>query len=228
MSLRDSIDRGGRLNRLPLAGAATMTGRQIRRVFAGLVIVALVATAAACWLARGSESTAPTKRRAPYGPPVRIEAPVFKEADPRWAADALDGSRSTLGRGGCAVCSAAMMLAHFGVDTDPGRLNRFLSANGGYASGDLIVWDKLVEYSQGRIREVYRGGARAEILERNLAAGNPVMAKVLIRGRTQHWVLVVGTDGPECLANDPLGAEASPVRLSRYGERIYALRVFAK
>lgn len=205
-----------------------MTGRQIRRVFVGLLIFVFVATVAVYWMQRGSEPTAPTKRRAPYGRPIRIEAPVFKQADPKWAADALDGSRSTLRHGGCAVCSAAMMLAHFGLDTDPGRLNRFLSENGGYASGDLLVWDKLVEYSQGRIREVYRGPARTEILERNLAAGNPIMAKVLIRGKTQHWVLIVGTDGPEYLANDPIGTETSPVNLSRYGERIYALRVFAK
>ena len=186
------------------------------------------AVTAAYWIQRPSEPTAPTKRRAPYGRPIRIEAPAFKQADPRWAADALDGSHSTLRHGGCAVCSAAMMLAHFGVDTDPGRLNRFLSESGGYASGDLLVWDKLVDYSQGRLREVYRGPARTQILERNLAAGNPVIAKVLIRGRISHWVLVVGTDGPEYLANDPLGADTSPVKLSRYGDRMYALRVFAR
>ncbi len=210
------------------AGRELMTGRRIRHVFVGFIILALLATAVVYFAKGPGEPTAPTKRSAPYGPPIRIAAPSFKESDPRWSTDPLDGSSSRVGRGGCAVVSASMMLAHFGVDTDPGRLNRWLSTHGGYQSGDLLVWDKLAEYSQGRIREVYRGPARTEILERNLALGNPVMVKVLIRGRTQHWVLVVGTDGPDYLANDPLGPGGLPIRLSKYGDRVYALRVFAR
>jgi hypothetical protein len=43
---------------------------------------------------------------------------------------------------GCAVCSAAMVLAFYGQDIDPGRLNAFLSDNGGYTPEGWLYWEK--------------------------------------------------------------------------------------
>ena len=50
----------------------------------------------------------------------------FAQGDPRWADDELGPAPSTMGEEGCAVSSAAMVLAFYGQDVDPGRLNAFL------------------------------------------------------------------------------------------------------
>ncbi len=51
---------------------------------------------------------------------------------------------------GCAVASAAMTLASYGVDVDPGRLNKFLTTlPGGYTSQGWIYWEKAAEFDSG-------------------------------------------------------------------------------
>src|SRR5260221_163230 len=62
---------------------------------------------------------------------LELNVPRFAQADPRWADDLLGRTDSTMGGEGCAVSSAAMVLAYYGVNIDPGGLNTFLTNNGG-------------------------------------------------------------------------------------------------
>jgi hypothetical protein len=172
--------------------------------------------------------TAPTTRRPPYGKPLLIDAPLYKQHDAAWGDERIGGSGQKIRSAGCTLCSMAMLLSHYGVEVHPGELNSFLKNSGGYTSTGLLVWDKCVEFAAGRIRLQYEGPPRQEIIERNLARGNPVIVKVLMHGRVQHWVLVVGTDGADYLINDPAGSSRAPGRLGTYGSYIYALRVFAR
>src|ERR1700732_3749606 len=73
----------------------------------------------------------------------------FAQGDPRWADDELGPAPSTMGEEGCAVSSAAMVLAFYGQDVDPGRLNAFLSSNGGYTPQGWLYWEKAAEYHPG-------------------------------------------------------------------------------
>ena len=75
---------------------------------------------------------------------TRLVLPVqrFAQNDPRWADDQLGPTPSTMGEEGCAVSSAAMLLAFYGQDVDPGRLNSYLSDNGGYTPEGWLYWDK--------------------------------------------------------------------------------------
>jgi hypothetical protein len=55
----------------------------------------------------------------PY--PVRLAVPRFAQGDARWANDSLAGTQGTMAREGCAVSSAAMVLAFYGFEVDPGQ-----------------------------------------------------------------------------------------------------------
>ncbi len=81
-----------------------------------------------------------------------LAVPSFRQNDPRWGHDPIGATADTLGGQGCAVASAAMVLAFYGVDTDPQRLNGFLNANGGYTPQGWLYWEKA---ALGRAR---RGG----------------------------------------------------------------------
>ena len=72
---------------------------------------------------------------------VVIEIPGFRQGDARWSGDRLGPSDDTLGSAGCAVSSTAMVLAGYGVETDPQRLNDFLTANGGYTPQGWLKWE---------------------------------------------------------------------------------------
>ena len=46
--------------------------------------------------------------------------------------------------------AAAMALASYGVDVDPGRLNKFLTTlPGGYTPQGWIYWEKAAEFDSG-------------------------------------------------------------------------------
>ena len=72
-----------------------------------------------------------------------LEYPLFKQCDPRWGGNEMGvagaGERSTICGEGCAMSSLAMVLNSLGVTypgapllIDPGNLNVWLMANGGY------------------------------------------------------------------------------------------------
>lgn len=66
--------------------------------------------------------------------------PTFKQCDSRWGSNQLGTSSKTICNAGCAMSSVAMGLAGAGKNYNPGTLNSWLKAHGGYVSGDLIVW----------------------------------------------------------------------------------------
>ena len=77
--------------------------------------------------------------------PGRLElyVPQFFQADSRWGDDELGPTPGKLAAEGCAVASAAMTLASYGVDVDPGRLNKFLTAlRDGYTPEGWLYWEK--------------------------------------------------------------------------------------
>lgn len=70
----------------------------------------------------------------------------FSQRDSRWSANRLGASGLTVGRYGCAMTSVAMVLSGGGANVDPGRLNAYMSASGGYTSGGLIYWGVAAGY----------------------------------------------------------------------------------
>jgi hypothetical protein len=160
---------------------------------------------------------------------LELPVPSFRQADPRWGRDPLGQTEGTLAGEGCAVTSAAMVLSSYGVDTDPGRLNRFLTANGGYIGQGWLVWEKAAELTPGRCEKAYEDNASFARIDWNLLRGNPVIVRVRFPGGPTHFVVIAGKRGWEYLIRDPgRGAERGLYPLSALTPSVEALRYYRR
>lgn len=160
---------------------------------------------------------------------VELDVPEFSQGDERWKDDLLGPTQNTLGAEGCAVASAAMVLASYGVDTDPQRLNAFLQKNGGYTPQGWIYWEKAGEVAPVEIRKAYEGLPSYELIDGNLAEGNPVIVRLRLASGITHFVVIAGKDGFEYLMRDPgVGETHMLTPLWRRGSDIEALRFYEK
>jgi ABC-type bacteriocin/lantibiotic exporter with double-glycine peptidase domain len=135
---------------------------------------------------------------------VVIPVPVFTQNDPRWTFELLGPTFDTMGQAGCAVTSAAMVLSAYGVDTDPERLNQYLTTHGGYTDNGWIYWEKAAEVAPGgQVEKAYEGLPSYALIDENLMAGNPMIVRLTLRDGTTHFVVLVGKDGWDYLVRDP-------------------------
>lgn len=154
---------------------------------------------------------------------------VMGQQDPAWAGAPLGTSPTdTIGSSGCAITSVTMMLRYYGLDTDPGAFNAWLTANNGYAFDDAIVWDAVTSYTGGRVAFSGWLGADLGTITTELDAGRPVVAEVRLDGN-QHFVLLTGysQDGGFVI-NDPWFADSVNFA-DRYGDPstgIVSIRTF--
>jgi len=196
-------------------------------VILGAALYMLVALTPHAW------KTWNTKRPLPptgglYFPMRRqIQVPAFAQADPRWGAEQLATTTHTLAAEGCAVTSAAMALAFYGMDVDPARLNQFLKANGGYTSRGWIEWQVAAEFEPRKVRHAYEDLPSYRLLDWNLIRGNPVIIRIRRAGGGTHFVLLVGKEGYEYIAQDP-GAGGRTLGFSAFGAPIEALRFYER
>lgn len=65
---------------------------------------------------------------------------AFSQRDPRWAAETLGTGTLSIGQAGCLVTAAASMLATWGQETDPQRLNEYVKQHYGYVDDNLFVF----------------------------------------------------------------------------------------
>ncbi len=202
-----------------------MRMKPIPVAMAGAVV--LLTAAAAFWLYRTAQAArpAPVRGRRPVDRQL-IDVPLYKQWDPIWADDQVGTTGEKMEQIGCLVCCVAMVFSHYDVETSPQELLAYLNRNAGFTERGWLKWKPAAAYTRGRARLDYRGDADLARIDEELAAGNPVIVKVLLPGGVSHWVLVVGREGREYLVNDPLGPEKEPVKLSRFGKMIHAMRIF--
>lgn len=134
---------------------------------------------------------------------VEIPVPAFAQDDPRWSLQLLGPTFDTVGQQGCALTSAAMVLAFYGIDTDPQRLNQFLTATGGYTPNGWIYWEKAADFVPGRVEKAYEDLPTYALIDENLLAGNPVIVRLTLRSGENHFVVLVGKEGWDYLTRDP-------------------------
>lgn len=160
---------------------------------------------------------------------LELKVPIFAQGDPRWGGDRLGTSAGTLHAEGCAVSSAAMVLASYGIDTDPGRLNRFLTRHGGYVGEGILIWEKAAEYAPNRCAKAYEDDPSFARIDWNLLRGNPVIVRLRFPGGPTHFVVIAGKKGFDYLIRDPgAGARRGLYPLSRITPKIEALRYYRK
>lgn len=160
---------------------------------------------------------------------LELPVPSFRQADPRWGKDPLGDTPGTLGAEGCAVTSAAMVLASYGMDTDPARLNRFLTQNGGYVGQGWLVWEKAADYKPGLCEKAYEDRASFARIDANLLRGNPVIVRVRFPSGVTHFVVIAGKRGWDYLIRDPgRGAERGLYPIAELAPNIEALRYYRR
>ncbi len=164
---------------------------------------------------------------------VELDVPQFFQGDSRWSVDPLGASPGTLGAEGCAVASAAMTLASYGMDVDPGRLNQFLTAlPGGYTPEGWIYWEKAAEFDRGltaRLLPHYEDKPSYFLLDWNVIQGNPVIVRLRYRDGITHFVVICGKSGYDYLVRDPgRGGIKGVYPLKEFGSDIEALRFYRK
>jgi len=160
---------------------------------------------------------------------VELPGPLFRQGDERWRKDPLGPTTDTLGGAGCAVSSAAMVLASYGIDTDPQRLNAFLTTNDGFTPQGWLYWEKAAELAPERVRHVYEDAPSYHLIDSNLRAGNPVIVRLRYPHGVTHFVVIAGKDGFDYLTRDPgAGAAKGLYPLREFGSKIEALRFYEK
>jgi hypothetical protein len=158
-----------------------------------------------------------------------LPVPRFAQSDPRWAEEELGPASSTMGEEGCAVSCAAMVLAFYGQDIDPGRLNTFLTDNSGYTPQGWLYWEKAADFHPGLVRHAYEDLPSYFLIDSNLEGGNPVIVRIHLTNGITHFVVIVGKAGFDYLIQDPASGGLNGVYpLRQLAPEVEALRFYQK
>lgn len=167
------------------------------------------------WLSQGRVLEASVETAAVSDGEIRMIEPRvthFSQGDARWA-DRVLGRSSSIRSQGCAITCIAMILRFYGRNVNPGTLDEFLDANGGY-SGNAVKWSVAAKCGAGEgPKLVFKQKTGSEktlkkLLKQRIADNLPTMVRVDYGSDSDltynHFVLAVGisADG-DIIINDP-------------------------
>lgn len=200
-----------------------------RRILVALLTALALAIAIWMWHWTTPGTSLPASGGLYFPKETILDVPQFFQGDARWAGDPLGPTTGTLGAEGCAVASAAMVLASYGADVDPGRLNKFVNAIDGFTPEGWLYWEAAAEYPPSVARHAYEDKASFALIDRNLLAGNPVIVRVRYPNGITHFVVIVGKRGFDYLVRDPgRGGSKGVYPLKEFGRPIEALRFYER
>jgi hypothetical protein len=161
---------------------------------------------------------------------IEIPIPSFFQGDPRWALEILGWSeKDTMASAGCAVSSAAMVLASYGVIITPKLLNQYLITHDGYEGDNWIKWEVAADYPPGIAEHIYEDLPSYGLIDWNLLRGNPVIVRIRRATGTTHFIVIVGKQGFDYLVRDPASQGLQGVYpFSQLGAPMEALRFYKK
>lgn len=199
-----------------------------------LLLGLALCAAAGFWIAGWMEKRPLAPSGGLYFPgEILIPGPHFLQFDPKWGADPLGPTDDTLAATGCAVSSAAMVLAAYGIDTDPGRLNAFLNATkGGFTPQGWLYWEKAAEVDPSftaRLLPHYEDKPSYFLIDWNLLNKNPVIIRLRYPNGVTHFMVICGKNGWDYLVRDPgSGGKKGVYPLKEFGGPIEALRFYRR
>jgi len=132
----------------------------------------------------------------------------LSQGDPRWGPNLYDTdpNRQTISALGCALTNLSMGLNFAGVANDPGSLNAFMIANGGF-NGTSVDWDAAARSRSGyTLKFNFVRTTSTSALQSLLASSqHPVVVAVNLNanGIPGHFVLATGVRSGQILIADP-------------------------
>lgn len=206
-----------------------MNVKKLLKLTLFLGVLALIIHAAGVWERWTTKGKLPPAGGRYFFRRVELPVPLFRQNDPRWGRDYLGPTSATLGAEGCALTSAAMVLASYGIDTDPLRLNRFATDHHGYTPQGWLYWEVAAAIAPDRVEHVYEDLPTYQLIDWNLAHGNPVIVRVRMPSGITHFVVIAGKHGYDYLIRDPgAGAGKGLYPLREIGSPIEALRYYRR
>ena len=194
-----------------------------------VIVLVLVGASAAVYVDWTWKRKLSPRGGRPFLTRVELQVPSFQQGDDRWRDDSLGGvpENGTLGGEGCAVAAAAMVFKFYGIDVDPQQLNWFLTATGGFTEQGWVYWDRAAWFAPDRVRHVYEDLPSYQLIDSNIAHGNPVIVRVRLGNGITHFVVIAGKDGFDYLVRDPgAGSAKGLYPLRELGSDIEALRFY--
>lgn len=148
----------------------------------------------------------------------------YTQTDEAWKDDYLGDSKYQMAGSGClTTCIASVLEMQEIAAKNPGEMNRTLSDALVYDAQGNMQWDALEKcFDLSVVRQNKTDAAEIENLLREKIY--PIV-RVRVGGLGNfHYVVIVGSEGGDFLCMDPLNGEKAAVRLSKFGNRVYALR----
>ena len=148
----------------------------------------------------------------------------YRQDDEAWAEDRLGDSEYTMTSSGCLVTCIASAMSSYGMELDPGEMNRLFSENNVYDEAGNLLWENLNKLDSFGVDVFPQVEGNSYIyIDMCLQGGWCPIARVRMHGiGSFHYVWIVGAEDGEYICMDPLEDELTS--LSEYGNRIYALR----
>jgi peptidoglycan hydrolase CwlO-like protein len=151
----------------------------------------------------------------------------FSQNDPRWKDDYIGVSNSTINDYGCALTSLAMVFRYRGIDINPKVM-----AKQPIFVRDLISWPAQWRFLNLDYNSYHKSGGLGqsewEMIDEEIAAGNPVIVFIRALGRNAgHYVVIYGKDTRGYIVNDPImwngqsGASIYLATTRKYVEAVY-------
>jgi hypothetical protein len=198
-----------------------------RRIFALLTVLLVAVLGAGAWYWAVPRAPLPPSGGLYFS--RVLDVPQFFQADRRWGGDILGPGPTTLAEEGCALTSAAMVLASYGADVDPKRLNDFVTHHEGFTPEGWLYWEAAAAYPPAIARKAYEDKPSYALIDLELLQGNPVIVRIRLPSGTTHFVVIAGKRGFDYLIRDPGGRGSRGVYpLADIGRPIEALRFFEK
>lgn len=125
---------------------------------------------------------------------------AFSQNDPAWKSDKHGTSSSTIGATGCTITALTMQLVSIGYNETPKTVDDKLTANGGYASGNLIIW-QAINKIWPRAKFNWRGYSYTDDDNAKVADAIAKYGSCLVAvngspiggaAKDGHWVLYIG------------------------------------
>ena len=197
------------------------------RFFLIIVIIFLMAAVLLFLRVRGSISIKPEKD---CKVPKNVVCAFQK--NPLWNQDKLGTSAYTMGSSGCLTTCLTSVVDMQDIEIDqtrdgltPGTLNALFSSHNVYDGEGNIQWGQLESLLGVSIVRKQASALSAGEIDHLLEQGCYPIVRVRVAGLgNYHFVLIVGAQDGEYLCMDPLNEKEEIVPLSKFWNRIYAVR----